>query len=367
MTGALVETDSIVWVDEVDPATAVAVAGSKMGRLAELHRVGVQVPQGFAVTVEAYRRHCAESGLDGRIEQVLAGLGSADSRAPSEQEVEQASATIRDLFTATAMSASLEAEIVAAYEELSHRCVEVNPPTAVRSSATGEDAADASFAGIFDTYLGISGPQRVLDAVRACWGSLFTGRALAYRLRKGISHHDMPIAVGVIELIHARSSGVAFSVHPVTGKPDRIVIETSWGWGEAIVQGIVDPDHVEVGKTDNRILRYDVAHKKMVSAFDFAEGRVTEIAMPARLADRQVLDEEQITAIADAVKAIEVHYGYPVDVEWVISRHRRAGDPICIVQSRPVTVTSTEATPAAYDPVALAQKYIFSGKPVPGR
>lgn len=356
-------TDSIVWVDEVDPATAVAVAGSKMGRLTELHRVGVQVPQGFAVTVEAYRRHCADSGLDGRIEQVLAGLGAT----PAEAEVEQASAAIRDLFTATAMSASLEAEIVVAYDELSLRCLEVNPPTAVRSSATGEDAADASFAGIFDTYLGISGPQRVLDAVRACWGSLFTGRALAYRLRKGISHHDMPIAVGVIELIHARSSGVAFSVHPVTGKPDRIVIETSWGWGEAIVQGLVDPDHVEVGKADNRILKYDVAHKKMVSAFDFAEGRVTEIAMPERLADRQVLDEEQVTAIAEAVKAIEVHYGYPVDVEWVISRHRRAGDPICIVQTRPVTVTSTDAAPAAYDPVALAQKYIFSGKPIPGR
>ncbi|MGI5132620.1 PEP/pyruvate-binding domain-containing protein [Pseudonocardia sp. CA-107938] len=356
-------TDSIVWVDEVDPATAVAVAGSKMGRLAELHRIGVLVPQGFAVTVEAYRRHCAESGLDGRIEQVLADLGTD----PAEREVEQASATIRGLFAATAMTPQLEAEIVAAYEELSDRCVEVNPPTAVRSSATGEDAADASFAGIFDTYLGISGPQRVLDAVRACWGSLFTGRALAYRLRKGISHHDMPIAVGVIELIHARSSGVAFSVHPVTGKADRIVIETSWGWGEAIVQGLVDPDHVEVGKTDDRILRYDIAHKKTVSAFDFAEGRVTEVAMPERLADRQVLDVEQVVAITEAVKAIEAHYGYPVDVEWVISRHRRAGDPICIVQTRPVTVTSAQAAPAAYDPVALAQKYVFSGKPIPGR
>ncbi|MDN5859817.1 MAG: PEP/pyruvate-binding domain-containing protein [Pseudonocardia sp.] len=356
-------TDSIVWIDEVDPATAVAVAGSKMGRLTELHRSGVQVPQGFAVTVEAYGRHCAESGLDARIEGVLAGLGDS----PSEQEVVEASTAIRDLFAATAMSKALSEEIVASYEELANRCVEVNPPTAVRSSATGEDAADASFAGIFDTYLGISGPQRVLDAVRACWGSLFTARALSYRLRKGISHHDMPIAIGVIELIHARASGVAFSVHPVTGKPDRIVIETSWGWGEAIVQGLVDPDHIEVGKADGRILKYDVAHKKMVSAFDFAQGRVTEIAMPERLADRKVLDDEQVAAIAEAVKAIEEHYGYPVDVEWVISRHRRAGDPICIVQSRPVTVTAHDTTPAAYDPVALAQKYVFSGKPIPGR
>jgi pyruvate,water dikinase len=265
------------------------------------------------------------------------------------------------------MSDALAAAVVEAYEELCLRCVDVNVPTAVRSSATGEDAADASFAGIFDTYLGVSGPQRVLDAIRACWGSLFTARALAYRLRKGIDHHAMPIAVGVIELIHARASGVAFSVHPVTGKPDRVVIETSWGWGEAIVQGLVDPDHVEVGKADGRVLKYNVAHKKVVSAFDFADGRVTEIDMPAKLADRRVLDDEEIAAVAQAVTAIEEHYGYPVDVEWVISRHRRVGDPICIVQSRPVTVVATEQAPTAYDPVAVAQKYVFSGKGLPGR
>jgi pyruvate, water dikinase len=355
---------SIVWVDG-DPAAAVAAAGSKMGRLSELHRAGVQVPDGFAVTVDAYRRHCADSGLDPRIDEVIAALGDA----PSDAEVEAASQRIRALVEATPMAAELEAEIVDAYEELCLRATDVNVPTAVRSSATGEDAADASFAGIFDTYLGVSGAPRVLDAVRRCWGSLFTGRALAYRLRKGISHHAMPIAVGVIELIHARASGVAFSVHPVTGKPDRIVLETSWGWGEAIVQGLVDPDHIEVGKADGRLLKYDVAEKKVVSAFDFAEGRVTEIEMPAKLAGRRVLDDEQIAAVAQAVLAIEQHYGYPVDVEWVISRHRRAGDPICIVQSRPVTVTATEQerTPAAYDPVALAQKYVFSGKPIPGR
>lgn len=356
---------AIVWVDEVDPAIAVAAAGSKMGRLAELQRSGVEVPRGFAITVDAYRRHCAESGLDGRIDEAIARLG----KDPSDAAVEAGSAEIRALFGSTPVSDALAVEIVDAYEELCLRCVDVNVPTAVRSSATGEDAADASFAGIFDTYLGVSGAPRVLDAVRQCWGSLFTGRALAYRLRKGISHHAMPIAVGVIELIHARASGVAFSVHPVTGRPDRIVIETSWGWGEAIVQGLVDPDHVEVGKADGRLLRYDVAHKSIVSAFDFAEGRVTEIPMPARLADRRVLDDEQVAAISSAVLSIEQHYGYPVDVEWVISRHRRAGDPVCIVQSRPVTVTAgeQERAPAAYDPVALAQKYVFSGRPIPGR
>jgi pyruvate,water dikinase len=348
-----------VWVDgEGEPAAMVAAAGSKIGRLAELQRCGVEVPRGFAVTVDAYRRHCVESGLDAGIDEIIGGLG-AD---PAAAAVEAASARIRELVETTPMSAALAGEITEAYEELCLRCTDVNVPTAVRSSATGEDAADASFAGIFDTYLGVSGTPRVLDAVRRCWASLFTARALAYRLRKGISHHDMPIAVGVIELIHARASGVAFSVHPVTGKPDRVVIETSWGWGEAVVQGLVDPDHVEVGKSDGRVLRYEVAHKAVVSAFDFAHGVVTEIEMPAKLADRKVLDDEQIEAIVGAVTAIERHYGYPVDVEWVISRHRRAGDPVCIVQTRPVTVTAEEPAPAAYDPVALAQKYVFGGK-----
>ena len=357
--------DAISWLDEVEPDRAVALGGAKMGRLAELMRTGVQVPQGFSVTVAAYARHCRESGLDARIDAVIADLGSS----PTDAAVEAASAGIRAMFVATPMSDALVERLTEAYEELCLRCVDVNVPVAVRSSATGEDAADASFAGIFDTYLGVSGIERVLDAVRNCWGSLFTGRALAYRLRKGISHHAMPIAVGVIELIHARASGVAFSVHPVTGKADRIVIETSWGWGEAIVQGLVDPDHVEVGKADGRVLQHRVAHKKVVSAFDFAVGAVTEIDMPAKLADRQVLDDEQIAAIADAVRAIETHYGHAVDVEWVIGRHRRPGDPVCIVQTRPVTVTAPpeETAPAAYDPVALAQKYLFSGKPIPGR
>jgi phosphoenolpyruvate synthase/pyruvate phosphate dikinase len=147
----------------------------------------------------------------------------------------------------------------------------------------------------------------------------------------------------------------------VTGKTDRIVIETSWGWGEAVVQGLVTPDHIEVGKADRRVLSHQVAAKKVVSAFDYAAGQVVEIDMPARLVDRQVLDDEQIAAVVDAVLAVERHYGYPVDVEWVLDRHRRAGDPVCVVQARPVTAGSpvTESPPAQWNPAAMAAKYVF--------
>jgi pyruvate,water dikinase len=348
--------DAIAWVDEIAPEQAVGVCGAKMGRLAELLPTGVTLPKGFTVTVEAYRRYCAQAGLDEAIDAALAGLG----RDASPGEIEAAARTAQAELTSRDMDEGLASQIGDAYEELSSRCFDINVPTAVRSSAIGEDSGTASFAGIFDTFLGVSGRDRVLAAVRQCWASLFSARAVAYRLRAGAHHRDMPMAVGVIELIHARASGVAFSAHPVTGKTDRIVIETSWGWGEAVVQGLVTPDHIEVGKADRRILGHQVATKKVVSAFDYAAGRVIEIDMPARLVDRQVLDDEQIAAVVDAVLAVERHYGYPVDVEWVLDRHRRPGEPVCVVQARPVTVVSkAEPTPTQWNPAAMAAKYIF--------
>jgi pyruvate, water dikinase len=348
-------SDAIAWIDEVAPDEAVGICGAKMGRLAELLQAGVSLPKGFTVTVGAFRRHWDEAALDEVADAALGGLGADAGPA----EIEAAASAVRAELAGRDLGADLAALIGDAYEELSSRCFEINVPTAVRSSAIGEDSGMASFAGIFDTYLGVSGPDRVLDAVRACWASLFNTRAVAYRMRAGTPHRDMPMAVGVIELIHARASGVAFSVHPVTGKTDRIVIETSWGWGEAVVQGLVTPDHVEVGKADGRVLKYQVADKTVVSAFDYAVGRVIETEMPARLVSRRVLDEEQIAAITDAVLAVERHYGYPVDVEWVLDRHRREGEPVCVVQARPVTVTAAQTAPTDWNPAAMAAKYVF--------
>ena len=316
----------------------------------------MSLPKGFTVTVDAFRRHWDQAGLAEVADAVLGGLGTDAGPA----EVEAAASAVRAELTGRDVSADLAALIGDAYEELSSRCFEINVPTAVRSSAIGEDSGTASFAGIFDTYLGVSGQDRVLDAVRRCWASLFNARAVSYRLRAGASHRDMPMAVGVLELIHARASGVAFSAHPVTGKTDRIVIETSWGWGEAVVQGLVTPDHVEVGKADGRVLRYQVATKTVVSNFDYAVGRVIETAMPARLVDRRVLDDEQIAAVVDAVLAVERHYGYPVDVEWVLDRHRREGEPVCVVQARPVTVTAPQAAdPHRMEPRRHGRKVRF--------
>ena len=352
--------DAIAWMDAIAPERAVGVCGAKMGRLAELLQAGVSLPKGFTVTVDAYRRHWAQTGLDEAVDAALGAL--TEGAGPAE--IEAAARAARAELTSRDLSADLAGLIGDAYEELSSRCFDINVPTAVRSSAIGEDSDTASFAGIFDTYLGVSGPDRVLEAVRQCWASLFNARAVAYRLRTGTDHRDMPMAVGVVELINARASGVAFSAHPVTGKTDRIVIETSWGWGEAVVQGLVTPDHCEVGKADGRILDYQVAAKKVVSNFDYAVGRVVETDMPARLVDRRVLDDEQVAAVVEAVQAVERYYGYPVDVEWVLDRHRREGEPVCVVQARPVTAVNQAAEPAPteWNPAAMAAKYVFKNR-----
>ena len=343
----------VSWLADLEPDDAIRLGGSKMGRLAELARTGAEVPRAFTVTVEAFAAHMGRSGLDRAVDREMAGLDGDDPLA-----VEAVADRVRGAVMSTPLDPGLAALVVDEYEELCDRCSDLNVPTAVRSSATGEDGSDASFAGIFDTFLGVSGPDRVVQAVQACWASLFTARAIAYRARRRISHREMPMAVGVVELVHARSSGVAFSVHPVSGKRDRVVVESNWGWGEAVVQGLVTPDGFEVGKADRRILRRHVNDKKVVSAFDFALGRVTETDMPNRLRGRLSLDDEQLLAVVDAVLAVEAHYGYPVDVEWVIARHRRPGDPVSIVQTRPVTVVEPVRTPA-FDPMSLANKHIF--------
>ena len=166
---------AIAWVDEVAPDEAISVCGAKMGRLAELLRAGVSLPKGFTVTVEAFRRHWDQAGLDEVVDAALGGLGPDADPA----QVEAAASAIRADLAGRDLPADLAALIGDAYEELSSRCYEINLPAAVRSSAIGEDSGTASFAGIFDSYLGVSGPDRILDAVRQCWASLFNARAVA--------------------------------------------------------------------------------------------------------------------------------------------------------------------------------------------
>jgi pyruvate,water dikinase len=355
----------LVWLEAGAQASSADVVGAKMARLAELSGFGVRAPRGFAVTVDAYREHCDRSGLAEAIEKELSGV----SDGTDHERVAAAAGSIRSRFLGAPIGASLTALISDAYDDLCYECRNVNMLVAVRSSAIGEDSAQASLAGIFETVLGVSGVPEISRSIQECWASLFTARALHYRLEHGLSHLDSPMAVGVLELIPARASGVAFSIHPVTGRSDKLVIEATWGWGESIVQGAVTPDYAEVDKSDKRLLRYDIGDKKVVSAFVATRGRVEEIPMPARLRNARVLDNPQVRAIADAVILIERSYGHPVDVEWVIERGWREGDPACVVQARPESVHGSaahesdrppdEPAEGEWDPVAYASRYAF--------
>lgn len=351
----------ILWIDDLTDE-AIPVAGSKIARLGELRRCGCKVPEGFVITTSVFHRFMHSHGL-----QEIAAEALEEIEDPDDGEaVERAARRARGAIEAARMPRELAHEVIDSYEELCFRLRDLNAPTAVRSSATGEDSADASFAGQFDTYLGVTGHDRLIDSIKACWGSLFTARAIRYRLKHGLSHDDCPMAVGVIHLVHAIASGVAFSIHPVTGNRTRMVIEGNWGWGEAVVQGVVTPDHIEIGKSDRRILDYRVSDKVVVSAFDYAQSRVVERPMPNRLRNEPILTDEQVQAVVDTVLSVEDHYGYPVDVEWVLSRHRREGEPMTVVQARPVTVHADKPAVPTWDPVKYAAKYAFGGKGTSG-
>ncbi|MDP4510185.1 PEP/pyruvate-binding domain-containing protein [Nonomuraea turcica] len=340
-----------------DIATDDPAAGGKMTRLADLARAGLTVPHAFVVTTDAFQAVAAACDLPSALDRELAGLGADDSAGLARAEQR-----LRERLAGAPLPPDLTEAVAGAYEQLCAASRDALLPVAVRSSATTEDAVASSSAGQYDTYLGLTGAPAVLDGILRCWGSLFGARALSYRIRNGLSHVESTMAVGIVELVHARASGVAFSLNPVTGRRDRIVVEATFGFGEALVQGVVTPDHLEVGRADRRILSYAVGDKQTVSAMDHRAGQVVEVAMPEPMRTLRVLAEDEIGALVDAVLAAEEMLGAPADVEWVIPRAYRSGDPVTLVQVRPVT-TAVAQPAQTWNAAAMALKYAFKGIP----
>ena len=340
--------NDVIWLRELDDRSA-HEAGPKIARLGQLRRLGMRVPDGFAVSVNAFTRFFRETGLSARIDALLAAEASGGA-------LGRVAAAILAMIAETKMPPAVSSAIDAAYNLLCLESKRANLPVAVRSSATGEDSATRSFAGQYVTHLGIHGGDRVVEAVKSCWASMFSEHALHYRAEHDVSYLQSPMAVGVLSLVKARSAGVAFSIHPVSGNRSRMVIEGSWGWGEAVVQGLVTPDHAELDSEDGRLLDYVTADKRIVSAVDPDGGRVIEQEMPPHLRHARVLDEDELAALFVAMKTIEGHYKVPIDVEWVVDESRRSGEPLTIVQTRPIT-TVGEVAPTRLDPLAYTMKY----------
>lgn len=300
----------------------VSVVGGKAANLGELIGAGLPVPPGFVVTTAGYRAYVSANDLQDRIVALVPDSGG---EAADDSAYEAAARQIADLFANGTVPDQLQREITYAYRELGE------PPVAVRSSATAEDLADASFAGQQDTYLNIGGAAAVLAAVRRCWASLWTARAMAYRTRQGIDPAEVSLAVVVQTLVDAESSGVMFTADPGTGRRDLVLISAAWGLGEAVVGGLVNTDQLTFAAEELTVVDRHIADKAIqtVRTTDGTE----EIPVPAERRQTPVLDEEAARQLAGLGRRIAVHFGSPQDIEWV----RGTDDNLMIVQSRPIT------------------------------
>ncbi len=310
-------------------------AGGKGANLGELTAAGLPVPPGFVVGAPSYAAFCEETGLRARLDELLGEIDVEDTAALATA-AEQA----RALFDETPMPAWLEAGIRDALAEL--LAGDENAPVAVRSSATGEDTAAASFAGMNETYLNMIGADAVVDAVRRCWRSLFGARTVYYRGQRGLAQAGMDIAVVVQRQIASTRAGVMFTVNPASGARGELVIEGAFGLGESVVSGSVSPDRYVVDKATLAIRAREVHHKELIIE-PLPEGGTRTRELSESEALRPVLSDDEVVALARAGRTMEEHYGSPQDTEWAFD----AAGGLFVLQSRPVTTLHDAAAPEA--------------------
>jgi len=310
-----------------DPAATLEQVGGKGASLARLAAVGLPVPPGFHITTAAYRYFVTENGLQ---EQILATVSAVTADQPTS--LEEASRKIGRMFAQGSMPAEIATAIRQAYVALGGGDLSV----AVRSSATSEDLPELSFAGQQETYLNMRGEAMVLDAIKRCWASLWTARAIGYRARSGIAHEEVSLAVVVQELVLADAAGILFTANPLTEERDQVMINAAWGLGEAVVSGQVTPDTVVVDKASGTITAQQISVKEVMTVRS-PEG-TSEEPVPVGKRASAVLTAVQAAQLARIGVRIEELYGQPMDIEWALSHHR-----FFIVQGRPITALSKTA------------------------
>ncbi len=314
----------VLWFKEVGKKD-IPLVGGKGANLGEMTQAQIPVPPGFIVTAHTYTRFLEQAGLRPIIQKLLSPLDYNDSA-----RLQKVSEEIKSLIRGAPVPQQIAAAIKKAYRELG------GGPVAVRSSATAEDLADASFAGQQATFLNVVGEDEVVDAVRACWASLFEARAIFYRADKGFEHMKVAIAVPVQRMVQSSRSGVMFTLEPVSGDRSKIAIEAVFGLGEAIVSGEITPDLYVLDKASLRILEKRVVNQERQLVRNpkaDGEGEINVwLAVPDELRKQQKLSDEQIVALATIGKRVEEHYDFPQDIEWA-----EEGGELDILQTRPVT------------------------------
>lgn len=341
----------ILWFEELGKGD-IPLVGGKNANLGEMLRAKIPVPPGFAITAYAYNEFITKTGIAEKIYKTIKETVT-DTNDPKQYE--EASKKIRKLIESTPMPANIEKNIKDSYSELSRKTGVTNVFVAVRSSATAEDLPDASFAGQQETFLNVRGSDELVEKTIECWSSLFTPRAIYYRNQKGFKHEDVFISVGVQEMVNAKAAGVIFTLNPVTGEPDQIVIEANWGLGEAVVSGSVTPDDYVVDKNTLKIIEKRVVKKTVEYIRDLKTGKTIHAEVSQERQELPCLTDQEIARLAETARIIEQHYGRAQDIEFSIDRDLAFPENVFIVQSRPETVWSAKK-PELGGPKALVSQ-----------
>ncbi len=347
-------TGSIAWFADIGLHDRPYVGG-KGGSLGELQRAGIAVPPGFVVTTRAFElfMHNLErrEPLRGRVEL----LAEADLATLSA-----GCAELRARIEAEPLPAEVREEISGAHAKLCGAAQGI--PVAVRSSATTEDAVDASFAGLQDTFLWVTDLTQTLERVRGCWASLYSVESVSYRGKRKMPEQGVAMAVVVQKMVDARAAGVMFTRSPVTGDRSVVTIEGSWGLGSAVVGGEVTPDRWVLGKITGDISVREISDKH-IQHLPLAQGGTESAVVADELRRAPCLTDEQLQSLRSIARQVERHYGRPQDIEWAIER---ATGALLLLQSRPETVWSAKeagpVTRVAQDPHMHVMS-IFGGKP----
>lgn len=313
-----------------DSRATLDAVGGKGASLARLANAGLPVPGGFHVTTAAYKQFVAENDLQPTILEILK---KADPAQPST--LEAVSSALCGIFQRAKAPGEIATAIADAYRALDGGATVV----AVRSSATAEDLPDLSFAGQQETFLNIRGQEAVLEAVQKCWASLWTARAIGYRLQHHIDQELVSLAVVVQRLVPAEAAGILFTANPINGRHDQVMITATWGLGEAIVGGLVTPDTLIVEKASGKVLSRETADKQMMTVR--IEGGTDEQPVPDAMRRAPVLSDHEAGELARFGQQIEKLYGLPMDIEWTLVEEKFA-----IVQARPITALPESELPA---------------------
>lgn len=322
-----------LWFDKAGKE-AIGLVGGKNASLGELIKADIPVPPGFSVTTETYLELLSGGGMKEKIEEVLSRIDLQDVAS-----LENASKVIRQLMAEASLPKRIEEEISFNYQALAQVFDVPDLPVAVRSSATAEDLPGASFAGQQDTFLWVQGSDEVLEKIKLCMSSLFTPRAISYRIKMGFPHEKVLISVGVQKIVDARAAGVMFTLNPTNGDPSKVVIEGNWGLGETVVSGICNPDKFVVDKV-TKVIERMVSLKECECIYDPVRGGVMHVDTPPDRREIPCIEDQEILELVRYAKRVEEYYGCPQDIEWAIDKQKPFPFNIFMVQSRPETVWS---------------------------